>query len=1045
MKPLTLTLKNFGPYINETVDFTRFAESSLFLISGKTGAGKTTIFDGMSFALFGESSGKLRLGKEMRSTFADPSEPTAVTLAFTHGEFLYEITRKPEQELLKKKGEGSRKQAAKVSLIVKDLQGKELRSYSKARELDRVIQELLHLNANQFAQIVLLPQGEFRTFLIANSSDKEKVLRNLFGTQLYQMFAENLKEQLKTVNSQIQATHQTLQLKAKQLFWLEQPQTELPITETLTWSEQQQQTLLQRQHLIKQKLDLLKIEKQQKEQEQHQVETQLKLQQRKSDLLEQQSQQAPQLQLIADLKEVQQQLHWAQQHQNLLDKVTEKRAVLAQTQARLDANKQSFSDNQTARKQWQTDQEQLQEQAADILNAQTELERITRQLPLYQQYEQLRQERQLIEQQLQQELTNQAALQEAKAVLQTRKQALTTSCETAAAVEKEQLTLASQKAQWQHVLIDWQKLTEQTTQFEQKARQHEECLVQLTDEQKKRDELQTAFQKQKSQWAALQIQRLRLLLIEGEPCPVCGSLEHPEQAEHQTVTLTDIETAETQLNAYETALHQQEETVVRLATELEQLQKEQAELAAELSQNQVQLKEAVAPFMSLIDQIWSTAKPSVIIAAITAALNHAEQALNDQLAHIQVAQQQLEDVTNELATHADLLTEQALKISDFEKQLSNAAGQCQIIQQQISDPNASYQQLTQQQQQLTQKISTWQQLQAQLEKQGQKLQEEQLVLETTEQHVHADLAELTTSLTELEANLAAVLTEQTITEATFRQWLARLSELVDIQTQIEQFESKQQQLQAQLAEIEQQLSQDTLADTTQLQKDLNELELAIETTEASYYQLQEKITKNDEIIKEIKNNLQKIDNQYEEVTALQQLSDAVNGNNPQKISLERYVLQNFLEEVLDVANQRLDLLTNNRYQFELNRQAGSYKNQTGLEINIYDDNSGSVRSAHTLSGGESFIAALALALSLAEVIQTQAGGVMIEALFIDEGFGSLDEESLEMAMEALETIENEGRMIGIISHVGELKARIPQQLQIQTNGNGQSRVRYQLV
>ncbi|EAC9267368.1 hypothetical protein B1N80_16145, partial [Listeria monocytogenes] len=136
---------------------------------------------------------------------------------------------------------------------------------------------------------------------------------------------------------------------------------------------------------------------------------------------------------------------------------------------------------------------------------------------------------------------------------------------------------------------------------------------------------------------------------------------------------------------------------------------------------------------------------------------------------------------------------------------------------------------------------------------------------------------------------------------------------------------------------------------------------------------------------------------------------------------------------------------NSRYQFELNHEAGSYRNQTGLEINIYDDNSGTVRSAHTLSGGESFIAALALALSLAEVIQEQAGGVLIDALFIDEGFGSLDEEALEMAMEALETIENEGRMIGIISHIGELKARIPQQLQIKSNGNGQSTVHYQLA
>ena len=174
---------------------------------------------------------------------------------------------------------------------------------------------------------------------------------------------------------------------------------------------------------------------------------------------------------------------------------------------------------------------------------------------------------------------------------------------------------------------------------------------------------------------------------------------------------------------------------------------------------------------------------------------------------------------------------------------------------------------------------------------------------------------------------------------------------------------------------------------------------------------------------------------------LQQLAETINGENVKKTSLERYVLQQFLTEILDVANERLARLTRGRYQFELADKVGSYRSSTGLEIDIYDDNAGQVRRAHTLSGGESFIAALALAISLADVIQQRAGGIEIEALFIDEGFGSLDEESLEMAMEALEMIENEGRMIGIISHVRELRARILQQVFVETNGSGQSRIR----
>lgn len=152
----------------------------------------------------------------------------------------------------------------------------------------------------------------------------------------------------------------------------------------------------------------------------------------------------------------------------------------------------------------------------------------------------------------------------------------------------------------------------------------------------------------------------------------------------------------------------------------------------------------------------------------------------------------------------------------------------------------------------------------------------------------------------------------------------------------------------------------------------------------------------------------------------------------------------YLQEVLQVANTHLQRLTKNRYQFELADSVGSYRGKTGLEINVYDDEAGMTRSAHTLSGGESFIAALSLALALAEVIQAQSGGITVEALFIDEGFGSLDEEALEMAMEALETIESEGRMIGIISHVRELKERVLQQIRIDAKGSGQSTVRYHL-
>ena len=174
---------------------------------------------------------------------------------------------------------------------------------------------------------------------------------------------------------------------------------------------------------------------------------------------------------------------------------------------------------------------------------------------------------------------------------------------------------------------------------------------------------------------------------------------------------------------------------------------------------------------------------------------------------------------------------------------------------------------------------------------------------------------------------------------------------------------------------------------------------------------------------------------------LQTLATVMNGNGPKKLSLERYVLQAYLQEILNVANSRLQVLSNNRYQFVLHTSLGTQKIHSGLEIDVYDDQVGEKRAVQTLSGGESFIAALSLALALGEVIQQESGGINIDALFVDEGFGSLDANSLDVAMNALESLEGESRLIGIISHVTELRDNIPDQLQVEPAGTGRSHLK----
>ncbi|PZL70397.1 SMC family ATPase [Enterococcus plantarum] len=1045
MKPLTLTLKNFGPYIAETIDFNKFEDSSLFLISGKTGSGKTTIFDGMSYALFGESSGKLRQGKEMRSTFADPSEPTEVHLAFSHGDHLYEITRKPEQELYKKRGDGTRTQSAKISLIVKDSSGKELREYTKRREVDSFIQELLHLDATQFAQIVLLPQGEFRTFLIANSNDKEKVLRNLFGTQLYQNLNEQLKTQLKAVNKGIEATQQLIQAKLDQLYWQEPLPEDLSVEEQLAELKLQQEMMIKEQENGKSELTILQKQKSSKEQEKFALEELANTFAKQSQLKKQKEELDQATEMIEKLRTEEQQLQWVKNHQGLIEKIDEKTKLILTYEKELKENRTDQEIQQQRIQKWESAQQENSDQIADINRAKERVTTLQFQIPLYEEQEKV--SSMLKKDSLELEVVTSKLTEIRGTQLKTEQeyQLERSVIERQNQIEKEQLELERHQEQWQTFLenfeIQQQLKAKEITINEQLSTKNEELKLSIIEKEK----IYQDAAKQKSEWAKMQISRLSLFLVEGEPCPVCGSVEHPNQNEHQEFSLEEIQAIENQLNDIEEIAQKQEAKVAKLQAEVSQTKNNEEELKKELERQNKKIHSLFEQLQA--KQIIALKEPLTAegIEQTTSDFQTLSVKLEDELERIEAAKNRIIELEKILKEQQAKVSEQEIIVS--EKQQEQAANQTKLktITEQLINEELTLVEIKNDQKQLEQQISQWETQKEEIDTQLRKHKEHLLLLKNSETHL---AKEQTANLSEkqaLEKQFLEVLKESSfeLDENIVRILLREVPKLEAIKEELTDFDKKKDQLIFQLAELEQKLENKEEPEITSLLEEIETVTASLQMKEANYYQQQEKIQANETVQKQVKELISSVEQQWEEVTALHQLATTVNGDNPRKTSLERYVLQTYLEEVLKIANQRLGLLTNNRYQFELNQDSGSYKNQTGLEINVYDDNAGSTRSAHTLSGGESFIAALALALSLAEVIQEQAGGVLIEALFIDEGFGSLDEEALEMAMEALETIENEGRMIGIISHVSELKARIPQQLQIKTNGNGQSQVTYQ--
>lgn len=1039
MQPKSLQMKNFGPFIDEKLDFSQLQAGGLFLISGKTGAGKTTIFDGMTFALFGETSGNLRSGKEMRSMFASPIEETSVTFTFEHQRFTYQIQRKPEQTLAKKRGDGVTNQTAKVQLTIFDADGKEKKQISKRTEVDAFIKDLLQLDAKQFFQIMMLPQGEFRNFLIASSNEKERVLRNLFGTEMYQQFNEWLKEQVKAQSRKLE--HQ--QLVASQImerFEWEEEQEVLTVAECLTlWGQDLEKQQIQLQQLLQRKDQTMQEMKaaqeafyRAKEIENARIERQ-GLQEKARELHAKKTE-------IAQKKAQLNQLVWALEHQEIMQQKEERVKEAQQAAQQINETKQQLQEIQQQQISWQDQRSLIDGIKKKQEAASQKVQRIQQQIPLAQRTQAQQEEVAQLEKAAQQQTIELTKINQAQASAKTQAQHLAEEIDTLRGFQAEAVKLVETQA---HV-EKWQQAKMLFHEAEQKAGEQQQIHSELVLEQQQLTasllELQKTLKQETSQNARMQIARLRLLLEENEPCPVCGSLDHPNTQEHTTYRIEDIIASEQRLEQTQEKLTKIQQQVSANQTLQEQATLRISEWQATSAAAQMQVELA----WTAVQQAFAALQPIENQEAITEETTVAElkkrQSFNQQkAASYEEAQKKHQAVNEQLATFNESYQQVSEQVKKAQEARQLAEGKLASLQEQLA--GATYEQLQADLAETNGLLMEYsQQIEADARQEAQ-INEQQAILSEKLKNLQQFFEEKQAAKTKAEQRLTQRLQEAGMTEETMRDLIAQAPQTTVLSEEIKTYEQETAFVQQRLALLDAQLKEQATIDLNQLETAYLQLQTVMEELQQETVRKQEKVNGNQRLFDELQVIYQQNVEELAQLGQLQQLAETINGENVKKTSLERYVLQQFLTEILEVANERLARLTRGRYQFELADKVGSYRSSTGLEIDIYDDNAGQVRRAHTLSGGESFIAALALAISLADVIQQRAGGIEIEALFIDEGFGSLDEESLEMAMEALEMIENEGRMIGIISHVRELRARILQQVFVETNGSGQSRIR----
>ena len=932
MRPLRLTLSAFGPYAAQTtLDLEKLGKGGLYLITGDTGAGKTTLFDAITYALYDHSSSGIREGSMLRCKYADDKTPTFVELEFEVHGVRYTVRRNPEYQRPKARGEGMTTEKADATLTYPD----DRPPVTKAKDVTAAVQEIIGLDYNQFSQIVLIAQGQFTKLLNASTEERSRIFRKLFRTQRYAQLQERLQAEASALNQQRTAQN----AKLDSLLGGLQFSPEDPDAEALR--------ALCAQTVPETALALLDA-----------------LTARQAAALEEAG---TALQATeAQLDTVQQQLGAAAQAQRLAQQLAARQAELVAARPALDAAR-AEADRHAG------DAAQLDALTAQVTQAQSALAAYDALDALCRQQTEARDAARLAAAQAHKRRTQLDSLNAALAAAETELAALADADTRLLALQNRsaQLTQRGEAlAKLEQRLADCQRQAKAT----HKAQESYRTAAAAQDEARaRRDALERAF-------LDAQAGLLAESLVEGAPCPVCGSTHHPARA-------------------------------VLPRTAPTQVQVEQARQAAEEADRAAQTASAAAQ--------------SALAAADEARRSlrrDAEALLPERFA----APEGKPPVQLTFALMNTVLSEETAALqaarTDCTASLRQAGADCQRKAQLEADRQAH----TRQRPALEQQVQEADRTAAAQSARVQAL--EQQVLAKQKALPYPQRAQAQIALDLLEADRTALRAGMEQAEAALR--------------------TAQQNYAAAKAAVDALRSQQAAAQSSApaqppetLREAAAELTAARDAARGQEKQLAARLLPNRRIMEQYRTAAAQHAALEQRAQWVGALAATAGGTltSKQKIKLEAYIQMDYLDRILRHANLRLMQMTDAQYELE-RIGAENQRSQSGLDLGVIDHYNGTRRSVKTLSGGESFKASLALALGLSDEVQSAAGGIRLDTLFLDEGFGSLDEESLEQAIRVLAGLTEGDRLVGIISHVGALKDRIDRQVVVHKNRTGGSTV-----
>ena len=918
MRPLKLKFSAFGPYSGITeFDFTKLGTGGLYLITGDTGAGKTTIFDAITYALYGNPSGDNRDASMLRSKYASPSTPTEVELIFSYRDKKYTVKRSPEYEREAKRGGGTTKQTANAELTYPD--GKIV---TKIKDVDNAVKEIIGIDRNQFCQIAMIAQGAFLKLLTATTKERMEIFRHIFKTENFSALQERLKKEsgklhedcdiIKRSISQYisgivcdeESTLSSEVKKAKEGKLL--TEDTISLSEELIKNDKASEKALQKEkEALQKELDLAKMAVNKAKDV---ITAKADLEKNELDFAAETENQKLLSKQFEDKKAKQPEI------KNLTEKIAELKALLPDYDE-LDVCETTFNNNKTF---IANSNERIIKGENYLKTSEAEISSLTDELKALEK------------------------IGEEKLKLQNEKNFLKDKSDKLTALKNNIISLEATQSEYKKAIEDYNQ---------------KQTILNAAD---------TEYKAQNTAYLNAQAGILADTLKSGEPCPVCGSVSHPNPAAKPENAPTEEE-----LEALQKELEKHLASTNAARTKAGSFKgisdEKQSSVSAEIKAilGEISVEDAKSLIIVKLSDIESG------INLLNTSLNEAENKI--------VRKEEIENSLPEKAQNLELAKDKLLKITDAikTKTAENAVTLKRILE-----------------------------LKSRLIFESKESAESKITsLTETAEQITKDYEAALAKLNKSNENLASL-------KAAKEQILKRIGDgsQIDLEKEAENLKA----------------FEDALAELETKSKIIHS---RITTNESAL----ENIMKNS-------GNLTLIEKKYASVKAL---SNTANGqlSGKEKIMLETYIQMNYFDRIIQRANTRLMIMTDGQYDLIRRKEALSKSGQSGLDLDVIDHYNGSHRSVNSLSGGESFKASLALALGLADEIQASAGGLKLDTMFVDEGFGSLDEDSLSSAMKALTSLAEGDRLVGIISHVGELKQKIDKQIVVTKDKTGGSKAK----